>query len=433
MYQGLPLVGSRMRACAAVSVGLYLFVSGCASSQLNYNTLDLASSVGDIQTQQVLYNLSLILDDPAAIPTHVDLSAGTASTSNSIGPNISSPIPETIAQVTAGGTGTGNVLQNTFARTGVTASVSGQNLYSQSWNYTPVTDGDELRRLRALYKYALGTQAHVPCPIQRKLVARERPFGNEDLLLDYPPVAKSVNVSYKNNADTTNSIYCQDIGVRSVTYKTNASSKAVDKNGMTFDDWQSRWKPNPNDSNCAKPNNLQCTGTAGRTLSQWDALWIPGTLTQYCESVTDTITVPDETYLRRPSCILCLRQKGRTALYTPVPGAYPGSPADKLTVNERLQLLGGAQFPWLYRDGDPLPQDAVWLGHFAKHDLYISKSEKWKLSDFTLFVTNATAQSIAAANSSNSSGQSDGKGGQAASATPASVLVNGQLVPLLAQ
>jgi hypothetical protein len=53
-----------MRACAAES-GLYLFVSGCASSQLNYNTLDLATSVGGIQTQQVLYNLGLILDGPS--------------------------------------------------------------------------------------------------------------------------------------------------------------------------------------------------------------------------------------------------------------------------------------------------------------------------------------------------------------------------------
>lgn len=424
-----------MRACAAVSVGLYLFVTGCASSQLNYNTLDLASSVGDIQTQQVLYNLSLILDDPAAIPTHLDLSDGTASTTNSIQPSISSPIAETIAEgtVTVGGNvaGGGNQLQNTLARTGASAAISAQNLYSQSWDYTPVTDGDELRRLRALYKYALGTLTHAPCPNRRKLVACERPFGNEDLLLDYPPVTKSVNVSYTNNADTTDSIYCQDIGVRSVTYKTNASNKAVDKNGMTFDDWQSRWKPNPNDSNCAKPNNLQCTGTAGRTLSQWDALWIPGTLTQYCASVSDTITVPDETYLHRPSCILCLRQKARTALYTPVPEAYPGSPADKLTVNERLQLLSGAKFRWLYRDGDPLPKDAVWLGHFAKHDLYISKSEKWKLSDFTLFVAAATAQSRAAATPSNSA--PEGRGGQASSATPASVLVNGQVVPLLAQ
>jgi hypothetical protein len=419
-----------MRACGAVSVGLYLLVSGCASTQLNHNTLELATSVGNIQTQQVLYNLSLILDDPAAIPTHVTLSDGSASTNNSIQPDISSPLAQSIAQTTATA-GIANQLQSTLSHTGMSASISAQNLYSQSWDYTPVTDGDELRRLRALYKYALGTLAHAPCPVQHELVACERPFGNEDLLLDYPPITKLVNVAYTNNADTTNSIYCQDIGVRSVTYKTNASNKAVDKNGITLEDWQRRWKPNPNDGNCAKSDSLQCTGTAGKTLGQWDALWKPGTLTQYCASVTDTITVPDEAYLHRPSCILCLRQKGRAALYTPVPKAHAGSAADKLTVNERLQLLSGAQFPWLYRDGDPLPPDAVWLGHFAKHDLYIRKSEKWKLSDFTLFVATATAQSTAS-NRSNSSGESQGRG-QAASTTPSSVLVNGQLVPVLGQ
>jgi hypothetical protein len=48
-----------MRACAAVS--------GCGGRQLNHNTLDFSTSVGDIQTRQVLYNLSLILDDPVAI------------------------------------------------------------------------------------------------------------------------------------------------------------------------------------------------------------------------------------------------------------------------------------------------------------------------------------------------------------------------------
>lgn len=36
--------------------------------RLNYDTLDLATSVGDIQTQQALYKLSLILNDPAALP-----------------------------------------------------------------------------------------------------------------------------------------------------------------------------------------------------------------------------------------------------------------------------------------------------------------------------------------------------------------------------
>jgi len=211
-----------MQACAAVSVGLCLFVSGCASTQLNYNTLDLATSVGHIQTQEVLYNLSVILDDPAAIPTHVDLSEGTASTINSIDPSISFPIAQIIAQATVAA-GTANQLQNTLARTGVSTSVSAHNVSSQS--------------------------------------------------------------------------------------------------------------------------------------------------------------------------------------------------------------LSGTQFPWLYRDGDPLPQNAVRLGHFGRHVLYISKAEKWKLSDFTLFVLTATTQSTATTNSSGSSGQS-GKSGLAATASRGSVILGGQVLPL---
>jgi hypothetical protein len=115
-----------------------------------------------------------------------------------------------------------------------------------------------------------------------------------------------------------------------------------------------------------------------------------------------------------------------------LPGAAPGSPVDKFTMNERLQLLSGAQCPWLYRDGDPLPQDAVRLGHFAKQVLYISKAEKWELSDFTLFVLTATAQSAAATNSSGSL-RSIGQGWPGRNRAPRLGDCGGQVLPLLGQ
>src|SRR5215831_5352205 len=68
-----------------------LLLTGCASAQLNYNTLDLASTVGDIQTKQVLFNLSLLHDNRGAIPTHIDLSSGTATTTNFVTPNFGTP------------------------------------------------------------------------------------------------------------------------------------------------------------------------------------------------------------------------------------------------------------------------------------------------------------------------------------------------------
>ena len=79
------------RARFASAIGLFV-LTGCASSQLNYNTLELASTVGNLQTGQVLSNLSLFMDNPAALPAHIDLSAGTASTTYSVNPTITTPL-----------------------------------------------------------------------------------------------------------------------------------------------------------------------------------------------------------------------------------------------------------------------------------------------------------------------------------------------------
>jgi hypothetical protein len=175
-------------------------------------------------------------------------------------------------------------------------------------------------------KYVSVTLTRARCAIPRELIAWERPCGNEELLPDYSLVP----------------IYYRDIGVTSAKCAANASSKVVDKNGMTSDDWQSRWKPNPSDSNCAKSSDIQCMGTAGETRSPQDALRIPDIFTQNRAGVTDTITVPNKTYSDQLSWILCPRQKARTALYASLPGADPGSSAYKLSVNEKLQLLRGS-------------------------------------------------------------------------------------------
>src|ERR1700677_3976714 len=69
-----------------------LELSGCASLQLNHNTIELGTSVNDLQKQQILYNLSLFADDPAALPTHLDLTGGTAQTQNTVQPTVGFPL-----------------------------------------------------------------------------------------------------------------------------------------------------------------------------------------------------------------------------------------------------------------------------------------------------------------------------------------------------
>jgi hypothetical protein len=62
--------------CAAIA----LLGSGCASTQLNYNTADLANSLNSLAKKQIFFNLGQALTDPEFVPSQVTISIGTAQT-----------------------------------------------------------------------------------------------------------------------------------------------------------------------------------------------------------------------------------------------------------------------------------------------------------------------------------------------------------------
>ncbi len=133
---------------------------GCASTQLNFNTVDIASSLADLYTRQVLTNFSAYIDNPQTIPSQVDLSAGTIQTSNSVSPTVSAPLSRMSTW-----NGAGVVTGSTIAGAGLNASLS--DGWQQNWNVSPVTDANTLRNLRAIYRYAvygsdLLSEYHVP-------------------------------------------------------------------------------------------------------------------------------------------------------------------------------------------------------------------------------------------------------------------------------
>ena len=78
-------------------LGLGLVLTGCASARLNYNTADLASSLGSLQKRQIFYNLAQALDDPEFIPSQVTISIGTVQTANAVNPNLSIPLGSSFA------------------------------------------------------------------------------------------------------------------------------------------------------------------------------------------------------------------------------------------------------------------------------------------------------------------------------------------------
>src|ERR1700677_2712860 len=83
--------------------------------------------------------------------------------------------------------------------------------------------------------------------------------------------------------------------------------------------------------------------------------------------------------------------------------------------NSLLAQLSGAKEPWLL-EADQLPPgydalDYEDLGMYGKHRLFISKENRWKLSEFTLFVLIATAQSSGESTAGGAAGGSSKKGG----------------------
>ena len=67
-----------MLACA--------LLAGCVSTQLNQNTLDLASTVAYLHRSQVIDNLGRFIDNPDTIPAEVALTGGIVQVKNEINP-----------------------------------------------------------------------------------------------------------------------------------------------------------------------------------------------------------------------------------------------------------------------------------------------------------------------------------------------------------
>jgi hypothetical protein len=144
----------------ALALSGVLAATGCASTQLNYNTLDIASTVESVYTRQILMNLSRTIDEPYAMPSQIDLSAGVIQTSNSVTPSTTTPLSRTITR-------NGLDVVTTAVTAGTTATVGVGDTWQQNWTISPISDANTLRNLRALYRYVvwgadLVDEYHIP-------------------------------------------------------------------------------------------------------------------------------------------------------------------------------------------------------------------------------------------------------------------------------
>src|SRR5262245_466853 len=95
------------RQSAAATMAAVVVVAGCASTQLNYNTADLASSLNSLTKRQIFYNLAQALTDPEFAPSQATISIGTAQTLNSVTPSISVPLGTPVVTTTRVGASPG--------------------------------------------------------------------------------------------------------------------------------------------------------------------------------------------------------------------------------------------------------------------------------------------------------------------------------------
>lgn len=324
-----------------------LSLIGCASTQLNYNTLDLASTVDSLVTSQVLANLAKFVESPTAIPSQVAITSGTVTTNNTINPSITDPInaasTATTTLATTIAASPSNALTKTFTgnRTNAGVSLTASDQWTQTWGVSPLTDPDQLRRLRVLYQFGAGY------------------LTREELLCNYPVIQKKDSSSQTGSSAPV-----------SVTYPTTDGKTATVQVGAP-----------PTEKKDRTIYKLVCKG---RELE----------------------FEPDPAFLNPPSCVICAdSSRAYSSSMDDCDKRYSRNASSHVVC---LHLNYRLQNGWLKVTEGPFgtPAGAISLGLYRGKTLYVtSVDDLEQFYEFSLFVLEATTQSATSA-----TGQSAGKG-----------------------
>src|SRR5450755_487188 len=172
-----------------------LLLGGCASFQLNENTLDLGGTVDTLVRRQILLNLSRFVENHYAIPAQVNILAGADTTTNSLSASYSDPFSKaiTVTNTVASAATTTTTNTNSALRNPKTLTPSATDSWTQTWSLNTITDPDQMRRVRALYRFAVGaTIDKADCPKARAKDKTRNGAGTGCLTLqkEYPTPMK---------------------------------------------------------------------------------------------------------------------------------------------------------------------------------------------------------------------------------------------------
>lgn len=132
-------------------IGLATCAAGCTAGRLRQRTVNQGSTLPELEYQQVLGNLALFSENPAALPWHVNLREGTTQITDSASAGALVDLgPPAVTQPQIFGT-----------RTAVA-----------QWGMSPVIDAIELQLLRIAYRRAHGSD-EMPSPELLEELAHE--------------------------------------------------------------------------------------------------------------------------------------------------------------------------------------------------------------------------------------------------------------------
>jgi hypothetical protein len=159
-------------------LGLPLTLSGCTHIALRNDTVRTTNTLADLQFQQVLDNVARFHDNPDTVPSFAVANSGTVSILDTTGAGISPTYSPTLPFFLQGG-GALPILSLLFP-------FSASRAVTENWSLTPITDADNLRRLRCAFRLLVmgeATPNHDFCVKQMK----EFFAGEEADLADYYP------------------------------------------------------------------------------------------------------------------------------------------------------------------------------------------------------------------------------------------------------
>ena len=165
-------------------------LTGCTHISLRNNTGHSTATLMDIHFKQVLDNVARFYDNPDTIPSFAVVTAGTVAVGDQAGVGVSATYSPTLSSAQQGG-GALPILSLLFP-------FNGSRSLNENWSLTPVTDTDNLRRLRCAYRLLLQDKNTPNCAFCEQQM-REFFAGEEANLADTFPPHGWFNVGTKHS------------------------------------------------------------------------------------------------------------------------------------------------------------------------------------------------------------------------------------------